>query len=313
MLGGGRRWAVGALTPLALLLLPTSSLLSQERLDRGRFTFVFSQRDRQLATTLAERAVASDTFPGLPRPTQKVAIAIASDRRQFRDIAGESVPEWGAAAAFPDSRRIVLQGQGGAGDAGNPIDVLRHELAHLALHEFLGNKPPRWFDEGYASFAAGEWGRSQVLETNVALALRGMPTLDELEDSFSGGETSAQSAYALAFSAVEQLHRLGGDRGLALFFGYWRTMRMERAMRAAYGMTLAGFETSWRTQTRARYGGLALLSNVALAGLIFLFVLTPFYIARRRRDKEKLAKMREADAAAEQAERSAIDDLISGS
>jgi hypothetical protein len=228
-------------------------------------------------------------------------------------MVGDVAPEWGSAVAFPDSRRIVMQGQGASADAGNPVDVLRHELAHMALHEFLGDRAPRWFDEGYASFAAGEWGRQEILATNVALALRGMPTLDELEDSFSGGASTAQSAYALAYSAVAELSRLGGDRGLTLFLGYWRAASIERAMRQAYGMTLFGFETEWRRRTRSQFGGLALASNVALAGLLMLFILTPFYIARRRRDRQKLEKMREADAIAEQAERSAIDDLISGS
>jgi len=308
--GGGRG---RALTFLVGLLLWAQVALAQDRLDRGRFTFFFAPQDRQLATSLAERAIASDTFPGLPRPAQKVSITIAPDRRRFREMVGSVAPEWGSAVAFPDSRRIVLQGQGAGADAGNPVDVLRHELAHLALHEFVGNKPPRWFDEGYASFAAGEWGRQEILATNVALAIRGMPTLDELEDSFGGGATTAQSAYALSYSAVAELSRIGGTGGLTLFLGYWRGTTMERAMRQAYGRTLAGFESDWRRNTRRQYGGLALVSNVALAGLLFLFILTPFYIARRRRDRLRLEKMRAADAITEAAERSAIDDLISGS
>jgi len=122
----------------------------------------------------------TDTFPGLPKPQQRAIIAIAPDRKRFRAWAG-GAPEWGSAIAFPESRRIVLQGQNAGSDAGDPLAVLRHELAHLALHEYLGALPPRWFDEGYASFAASEWGREEVLMTNLALAIRGMPTLDELE------------------------------------------------------------------------------------------------------------------------------------
>jgi hypothetical protein len=313
--GGGRsstRTLLGFLFAISSLP-PPASLQAQERLDRARFTFFFQAQDRQLATSLAARALATDTFPGLPRPVQKVVITIATDRSKFRELVGDVAPEWGSAVAFPDSRRIVLQGSGAGSDAGNPLDVLRHELAHLALHEFLGDRPPRWFDEGYASFAAGEWGRQEILATNIALVLRGMPTLEELERSFGGGATTAQSAYALAYSAVADLSRMGGDGGLNLLLGYWRNTSLERAMRQAYGTTLSGFETDWRRRTRRQYGGLALASNIALGGLVFLFVLTPFYIARRRRDRARLQKMREADAIAEQAEKSAIDDLISGS
>ncbi|MFP5355115.1 MAG: hypothetical protein ACLGIK_08170, partial [Gemmatimonadota bacterium] len=61
-----------------------------------------------------------------------------------------------------------MQGRRASSDAGDPIRVLRHELAHLALHEYLGDLPTRWFDEGYASYAAGEWDRDRVIATNLA-------------------------------------------------------------------------------------------------------------------------------------------------
>src|SRR6185369_16402722 len=128
---------------------------------------------------------------GLPRPAQRVLIAIAPDQRRFREWAGTSAPEWGAALAFPDSRRIVMQGKSAGSDAGDPLEVLRHELAHLALHEYLGDLPPRWFDEGYASYAARELTRDDALATSLALALRGTPTLDELDEQFTAGSVTA--------------------------------------------------------------------------------------------------------------------------
>jgi hypothetical protein len=280
-----------------------------ERLDRGRFAILFFPHDRQLATSLGEHALATDTFPGMPRPQQRVTIAIAPDRQRFREWAG-AAPEWGTAVAFPETRRIVLQGRRAGSDAGDPLVVLRHELAHLALHEFLGDLAPRWFDEGYASYAAGEWGREEVLMTNVALTLRGMPSLDELEDSFGGGSSRAQAAYALSYRAVAELARLD-DRGFTLFMSYWRsTGSMERAMRQAFGITLAEFERRWRQRTRTQYGALALLSNLTAAAVLLLFLLAPFYVVRRRRDRQRLAKMREAEAEADRAEQSALDDLL---
>lgn len=275
-----------------------------ERLDRGRFSFQFYPNDRQLATSLAEHAITTDTFPGLPRPEQRVTISIAPDRARFRDWVGAATPEWGSAVAFPAQRRIVLQGQRAGSDAGDPLSVLRHELAHLALHEYLGDLAPRWFDEGYASYAAGEWGREEVLMTNLALALRGMPTLDELEASFGGGASAAQSAYALSYRAVAELARPNAGAGLTLLFQYWRDSRsLDVAIRRAFGETLADFELRWRRSTRAQYGVLALVSNVTLAVILFLIVLAPLYVARRRRDRVRLAAMRAADDAAERAER----------
>ena len=158
-----------------------------ERLDGGRFTAVFFPATNGSRARCSTGAVRNDTFPGLPRPRQHVLIAIAPDARRFREWVGPGAPEWGAAIAFPESRRIVMQGRSAGADAGDPREVLRHELAHLALHEYLGDLPPRWFDEGYASYAAREWTREDALAANLALALRGTPTLDELDGEFDGG------------------------------------------------------------------------------------------------------------------------------
>jgi len=288
---------------LALLLGPRATLAAQERpqrLDRGRFTVVAFPRDGQLARSLLDAAARDDSFPGLPRPREHVVLAIAPDRRRFRQWTGPSAPEWGAAIAFPESRRIVMQGQRAGSDAGDPLVVLRHELAHLALHETMGELPPRWFDEGYASYAAGEWTRDDVLATNVALAVRGTPTLDELEDGFEGGSLRAQEAYALAFRAVAELATLDPQRGLAVFFAEWkRSYSMDVAVREAYGMTLAGFEQRWQQRTRRQYGALALVADVALATSVGMLLMFPFYMARRRRLRERMDALRAADQAAE--------------
>jgi hypothetical protein len=243
------------------------------------------------------RAVATDTFPGLPRPAHRVLIAIAPDARRFREWAGPGAPEWGAAVAFPDSRRIVMQGHTASSDAGDPMAVLRHELAHLALHEYLGDLPPRWFDEGYAGYAARELARNEVLAANYALALRGMPTLDELDDRFTEGATSAQAAYALAYRAVDDMASMDGIHGLSLVLRNWKaTGSLDRAMRASYGITLSEFEREWQQRTRRRYGGLALFSDLTLATIVVLLIVTPLYFARRRRDHQRMEALVAADA-----------------
>jgi len=281
------------------------------RLDRGRFTFVFFPADHPLARGLIDRAVANDSFPGLPRPQHHVLVAIAPDQRRFREWIGPNVPEWGAAVAFPESRRIVMQGRAAGSDAGDPAEVLRHELAHLALHEQLGDLPPRWFDEGYASYAARELERNEVLAANFALVLRGMPTFDELDERFNEGSGGAQAAYALAYRAVVDLAAMDRERGLALVFTRWKETRsLDRAVRAALGMTLASFEREWQDRTRRRYGGLALFSDLTLAGLLVLLIITPLYLVRRRRDRMRMANLRAADAAAAALEQQAILDAL---
>jgi peptidase MA superfamily protein len=295
---------------VGLLLAVTQHAGAQDsasRHDHGRFTILAYKTDELLAKALLASAVARDTFPGLARPTQRVVIAIAPDHRRFREWIGPTAPEWGAAVAFPESSRIVMQGRDAASDAGDPVEVLRHELAHLALHEALGDLPPRWFDEGYASYAANEVARDAVLGANLALLFRGMPPLDSLDAGFAGGSLRAEGTYALAYRAVAELAASDPERGLTLFFRYWKeTGRFEAAVRSAYGITQGQFEEIWRARTRRRYGGLALAADLSIAAAVTLFIVMPFYVIRRRRDRLRMAALVRADEEAERRERESV-------
>jgi len=292
------------------LALPADAI----RMDSGRFTFVAFPKDERLARSLLKQVLTTDTFPGLPRPTTHALIEIAPDMRRFRDWIGPGAPEWGAAIAIPEEGRIVLQGSAANSAAGDPRVTVRHELAHLALYNVLGHIPPRWFDEGYASFAAREWGRDELLATNAALVLRGMPHFENLDRYFNSGESRAQQGYALAQRAVAEIAELDRERGLSLFFVQWReTQSFDVALRRAYGVTEPEMEARWRSNTRRRYGGLALFADVTVGALALLLLLGPAWIARRRRDRRRLAQMRVADAAQEAREReSALEALLSG-
>ncbi len=284
---------------LALLAAPVGAQSAPVRLDRGRFTLVAYPGDLKLAHALLDSAVARDTFPGLPRPRGRVLIAVAPDRRRFRDWVGPAAPEWGAAIAVPAEQRIVVQGGAAGSDAGNPTQVLRHELAHLALHEWLGDRPPRWFDEGYASYAAGEWGRDEILATSVGLVLHGVPPLDSLDRDFLAGAARADAAYALAYRAVAEMAALDPDRGLTLFFRYWKaTGSMDRALRLSYGLTEGAFERRWQERTARRYGALALLANLTLTLGVLGFLVLPLYVVRLRRKRRQLAMLARAEEAA---------------
>lgn len=310
---GGRARRVSL--PLILLLAagisaPASAQLplGLERLDGGRFTIGHAPHDAVLARSLLSAALARDTFNWLPRPTARVLILIAPDRRGFAELIGPHAPEYGAAIAVPSEQRIVMQGSRAGSDAGNPLQVLRHELAHLALHEAMGDIPPRWFDEGYASVVAGEWGREDVIATNLALAWRGIPSLEALDAAFAGGAGRASAAYAMAHRAVVELAALDPARGLTLFFRYWRNTReLDSAIRQAFTMTQAQFEDRWRRNTRRRYGALALFADLTLGAVILVVVLIPLHLSRRRRDRERLARMAANEAAVEARER---DDAI---
>jgi hypothetical protein len=84
---------------------------------------------------------------------------------------GDRVPR---VAADRDAGARRRRGRGPARDAAPRTRAPRPA-------EVLGGSVPRWFDEGYASYAAGEWGREQVLATSLGLVWRGIPTLAGLD------------------------------------------------------------------------------------------------------------------------------------
>jgi hypothetical protein len=97
-----------------------------------------------------------------------------------------------------------------------------------------------------------------------------------------------------------------------MLFSHWKTSgSLDLAMREAYGMTLQGFEERWRTRTRRRYGGIALVADLAMiAGLLGLVVL-PLYVGRRRREKKRLESLRVREGEQEQrARESALDAML---
>jgi len=279
------------------------SASSDLRLSQGRFTIVAEPKDERLARALLNSALQRDTFPGLPRPVAPVIVTIAGNVVRFRQLVGRSAPEWGAAIAVPSEQRIVMQGAVAGSDAGDPLVVLRHELAHLALHETMGALPARWFDEGFASFAAREWNRETAIEMSTGMVWHTLPTVAQLEDGFYAGETRAAWSYALAYRAVEELAALDTTNGLANFFREWkRTGSFERGVRGAYGMTGEQFDALWRRNTRRRFGALSLVTNLSVAVGFFAILLGPLFWIRRRRDRRRLDAMRFADAAQERAE-----------
>jgi hypothetical protein len=275
-----------------------------QSLVEGRFTVVYAEPEARLARSLLSEALRADTFPGMPRPTASVTLLLAPDDATFREWVGPRAPEWGAAIAFPALQRIVMSGRDAAAESGDPRVTLRHEIAHLALFEAVGPGAPRWFDEGYASYAAGEWGRDEVIATSLGLVWRGIPSLAGLDSGFYAGAERAQRSYALAHRAVAELASLSPGRGLGLLFEYWRAEgSFERALRRAHGLSSLDFEKHWRSRVRRQYGALALAADLSVLSIFLTVLLGPMWWQRRKRILRKLERMREADAAQELRER----------
>jgi hypothetical protein len=281
---------------------PTRSSESEEpgTLIEGALLIHYWPGGERLAQRLAEQARALPPLPALPPGSLAeggpIAVYLAPDPERFDSLAGGRAPEWSAGVALPATRVIVLPAF--LSDRAAPYrlgGILRHELAHLALHDYLApGAVPRWFDEGFAQWAAGEWGWEAAWQLRVAFALNRAPPLDSISLAWPDASADARIAYLLALSTIAYLvEHGGGEEGLRIFLERWReTGALEPALRRTYGLTLAQFESDWIREVRKRYGWALLLSNslilwTPLAGLVVLLT-----IKKRRRLRLRLEELR---------------------
>jgi peptidase MA superfamily protein len=284
---GRRGKGTGAAAHLALLLLQVPQAVTV-----GRVTAVASPGHGPLAAALAAAADRTPPFPGIgPLPDRPIRLILAPTRARFDSLTRGRLPPWSEGAAFPDVGTIVLL-------TTRPPDrlaaALRHELAHLVLRWRLGHPPPLWFDEGYAAFAAGEWDRLEALRLNWQIA-RGMRMdLADVDRALRSDEADAQTAYALATTAVLLLNRWGGAQGLAPLIDRLADLpTFDAAVRATYHVTEGDFEARWERDVASRYGLLSWAGAVGLFWTLLALLLVSLVGLRRRRDRARKARLDE--------------------
>jgi hypothetical protein len=243
----------------------------------GQVTAVSWPSQRHLALELARRAGQSTDWPGLghrsPGPLQLI---IVPDGRHLDSLSLGRAPSWGAAVALPGSRTILLRA-----DQGDVYRTLRHELAHLALHEAVAVRVPMWFDEGYASWAAGEWERLDVLALNLAVIRGEVPDLRSLDGALRGSATAADAAYALAASAVTELARRNPSNSIEpLMARLVEGKDFDAAVLSTTGLTVPQFDAEWRKTIRRRY---SLVTWLLAGGGWGILVFSMWLIVRLRR------------------------------
>lgn len=246
------RSIVGAIAVLIGVVQGAPLRAQPQQIVSGNVVVHHGPDGERLARTLVAPPAVLAPLPGLPdtlleRPPP-IHVHLAATPAQFDSLTGSRAPEWGAGVAFPDAGVIVLPGY--ASDRGRTLDlprVLRHELAHVALHRYLGDAPvPRWFSEGYATWAAGQLDADAAWLLRIAFITRRAPPIDSLALDWPRGVIDARVAYLLSASILEYLHAEGGDRALRIFFERWRDRRdFEDALRRTYGLTLGQLERYW--------------------------------------------------------------------
>jgi hypothetical protein len=286
----------------ALLLAGTASKGAAQAplaLVEDSLRVVYWPGDEGMAQRAFRTARAPLRLPGIgtAEVLRAGTVILAPDAATFDSVTGGRAPDWAAGVAIPALRTIILPAYPSTRTrAQDPIVALRHEMVHLALNDYLGVPVPRWFDEGYATWASGEWDASAAWQIRFALLRGAAPPLDSISLRWPAAEPRARIAYLLSASAVEYLATRNGEPVFATFLATWRRVgSIGPAMRATYYLPLELFEREWRRMVVRRYGWLLAIAQV---GFFWAFVTVVFLAVgwrRRVRDRERLAEMRVAE------------------
>jgi hypothetical protein len=260
----------------------------------------YAPGDSLLAESVLDFLLSQPPLPALPRGVPRSAIVyLAPDEATFMAVAGQP-PEWSGGVAILDVGIVVVPVYAsGRSAVGGRLGVLRHEWAHLGLHEYLGGlRIPRWFGEGYARWAEGGFDASEAWRLRLLLALGRAPPLDSLVLGWPDDRASAEAAYLLAASAVAYLVEESGERGVAALLERWREGgSFETALRATYGVTSGQLEEDWRGWVRRRFGWLLALSHSLVLWTVLGILLAGLALVRRRRNRERMARLRAGEPA----------------
>jgi hypothetical protein len=279
--------------------------------DRATQRVVIGRIDLRYEPALA--AEAELLVEQAPRWWSEIEQALAGDlddRLQitFVDHAGRvaaatGMPRWVAGVAHPPTGRIMIARHGPDGARTDLENLLKHEMAHVALHRATGGADlPRWFHEGAAeSFTGGiSLTRAQTLAS--AVFGPGVPDLERLEEGFEGADgPQASVAYAAARDLVTHLrYRDGSGAQLRQVLSDLRHGHdFDAAFVHAYGLSLRELVKEWRQGLPERFIWYAL---VAGGGLPFALV-TPLvivaWIRRRRLLRQGYARLEREDLLAQ--------------
>ncbi|CAN5781409.1 hypothetical protein BH23GEM9_BH23GEM9_28250 [soil metagenome] len=237
-------------------------------------------------------------FPGLADDVlqrgEEVTVFLAPDAARWDSLTGGRAPDWGAGIALPLQGIVMIPGY--VSDRGGthtlPV-ILRHELAHIALQRHLDAPIPRWFNEGYATWAAGQLDADAGWMLRLAFLTNRAPPLDSLTLDWPLLAADARLAYLLSASAVQYLYSLGTQDTFERFLATWsETGSFERGLRGVYILASPQFERLWRAHVRRNYGWLQFVAQSMFIWLVITVLVLALFVIRRRRDRQRLARLR---------------------
>jgi hypothetical protein len=162
-----------------------------------------ARRDADQVLTILENARANYLQrAGNPSGLSALDIRINESTGDFTGRTGQ--PWWAAAAT--KGNRIELQPVAILKRRGVLNTTLKHELAHVIIDLVSHDRAPRWLEEGFAIYLAGEGGM-------YSHGRRGMLSDEELQKRLEHpkSQDDMRASYADSYLKVKEMIRTGGE------------------------------------------------------------------------------------------------------
>lgn len=226
-----------------------------------------------------------------------LTVAIVETQQQFDSLAGGRMPDWGAGAAVPGRNLILLRRPMMNNYPGSQADLLEHELAHIAIHfRVRGGHIPRFIDEGFASWFAGEWTFTNVTTVAAAQITKSLLPLKKIDDVNSFHQAEANLAYSQSYLVVFYIYQRFGELGfLDLLDAFAKGKEVSDAFRSGLGISFWDFEIDYRTFLRDKYTIYSILSDTMGLWIILAVIVVVGYIFLRKRKKDALDRWKEQE------------------
>lgn len=231
----------------------------------------------------------------------RVQVRLGVDPAQMAELAPVNAPypKYAVGVAYSRAGLVLLTAEPLHPASDHDLRaVLRHELAHVALHDALGGRHvPLWFNEGVAIHLAREnaFARTRALWT--ATVSGNLISLRDLDARFPSDIVGVPLAYAQAADVVRFLLRQQDEERFSLLIRrVARGQSFDRALYDAYGMDLYGLELQWHEDVDSRYSlwPVLLSGSMIWGGAVVLVVVA--WRRNRKRMRETLARWAKDEA-----------------
>ncbi len=224
-------------------------------------------------------------------------IYIVNSENRFLELAGNAVPDWGAAVAIPYKKRIVIKSPLIIPGDQSLGELLAHEYTHIYLARRVNYKEiPRWFNEGMAMYLSAEWGWQNNLSMSWNSVFGNTIPLKDIQNLNRFQTEKAALAYAESYLALKYFIDTYGVSGLNLFLDYIRAGHsFDESFRAATGAGCKPFENEFGLFLAGRYNLISLIFNSNLMWIIMAGVIIVGYILTRIRRKSRMEELDEYD------------------